>query len=91
MEDLILKKKTTKQAVVRFLMFSKFWKILRKTSVLEPFLIKLRLRPTTYLKREFSIGDFLWILENFKNIYFVEHLWTAASEGEILRNVSWQR
>ena len=30
--------------------------------------------------RDSSAGVFLWILQNFKNTYFVEHLGTVASE-----------
>ena len=39
----------------------------------------LCLRPATLLKRDFGIGVFMWILRNFKNTFFTEHLWTTAS------------
>ena len=44
------------------------------------FLIKLQtLRPATLLKRDSNTVVFLWILQNLKNIYFEDHLQTAAS------------
>ena len=44
------------------------------------FLIKLQtLTPATLLKRDSNTGVFLWILQNLKNIYFEDHLQTAAS------------
>ena len=38
-------------------------------------------RNTTFFKRDSNTGIFLWILQNFKNTYFDESLWTIASEG----------
>ena len=38
------------------------------------------LRPATLLKRYSSTGVFCEFCEIFKNVYFVEHLLTAASE-----------
>ena len=56
-----------------------------KTCVAVPFLIKLQaLRPATLLKTDSSTGIFLWILRNFKNIYFGEHMRTAASVDSYL-------
>ena len=50
-----------------------------KTPVLESFLNKVAgLRPATLLKRDSNAGVFLWILRNIKNIYFEEHVQTAA-------------
>ena len=44
------------------------------------FLIKLQAcRSAILLKRDSRSGVFLWILPNFKNTYFEEHLQTAAS------------
>ena len=44
-----------------------------KTPVLESFFNKVAgLRPATLLKRDSNAGVFLWILRNFKNIYFEE-------------------
>ena len=37
-----------------------------------------------WLKRDSNTGAFLWILLNFKNTYFGEHLQTAAFEREAL-------
>ena len=51
------------------------------TSVGVSFIIKLQaLSPAALLKRDFNTGIFLWILLNFQNIYFEEHLPTAASK-----------
>ena len=36
-------------------------------------------RPATFLKRNSTTSVFLWILRNFKNTIFIEHLWMAAS------------
>ena len=50
-----------------------------KTPVLEPFFnIVAGLRPATLLKRDSNAVVFLWILRNFKNIYFEEHVQTAT-------------
>ena len=50
-----------------------------KTPVLEPFFnIVAGLRPATLLKRDSNAGVFQWILRNFKNIYFEEHVQTAT-------------
>ena len=45
-----------------------------------PFIKVVGLRSATLLKRDPNTGVFLWDLQNFKNTYFVEHLWTAASD-----------
>ena len=37
-------------------------------------------KPATLLQRDSNTGVFLWILKNFKNLYFKGHLWTTASE-----------
>ena len=34
-----------------------------------------------YSERYSCTGVFQWILRNFKNNYYVEHLWTPASEN----------
>ena len=34
--------------------------------------------PQLYTKRDFGIGVFLWVLRNFKNIFFTEHLWNTV-------------
>ena len=39
--------------------------------------------PATLLNRDSNTVVFLWICEIFKNIYFEEHLRTAASESLI--------
>ena len=44
------------------------------TSARCPFLIKKDLRPATVLKRDSGTDVFLWILRNFKNTFFKEHL-----------------
>ena len=45
------------------------------------FLINLQAyKPATLLQRDSNTGVFLWILKNFKNLYFKGHLWTTASE-----------
>ena len=49
-----------------------FYKIHKKLPVLESILI--------WDYRDSSAGVFLWILQNFNNAYFVEHLRTVASE-----------
>ena len=37
-------------------------------------------KPATLLQRDSNTSVFLWILKNFKNLYFKGHLWTTASE-----------
>ena len=55
-------------------------KIHGQTPVLEFLFNKgAALRPSTLLKRHSSAGFFLWILRNFENIFFTEHLRTTAS------------
>ena len=40
-----------------------------------------------YLKRDSSTGVFLWILWNFKNTFFIEHLqWLLLASFQCLRN-----
>ena len=52
----------------------------RKKPVLESLLIKLQaFRPATLLKRDPNTGVYLWILRNFPQYYFEEHLRNAAS------------
>ena len=36
-------------------------------------------RPATFLKRNSTASVFLWLLRNFKNTIFIEHLWMVAS------------
>ena len=52
------------------------------------FLIKLQAwRSAISLKRDSNTGVFLWILQNFKNTYFEEHLRPAASVLLIMKLV----
>ena len=41
--------------------------------------VGVSLRPATSIKRDSNIGFFPWILRNFKNTNFQEHLRMAAS------------
>ena len=53
--------------------------VFRRCSVKEVFLKiskDYQLKISVSESRESGKGDFLWILRNFANIYFVEHLWT---------------
>ena len=53
--------------------------VFRRCSVKEVFLKiskDYQLKISVSESRESGKGDFLWILRNFGNIYFVEHLWT---------------
>ena len=74
-----------------------FRNIHRKTPLPETLFNKVAgLRPGTLLKRDSNTGVFLWILRNFKNTYFEEHLSTGASSMSRLKfffrqGVSWKQ
>ena len=54
---------------------------IRKSLCWRLFLIYLQAyKAATLLQRDSNTGVFLWILQNFQNIYFKGHLWTNASE-----------
>ena len=54
-------------------------KIHGRTPLLESLFHKAAgLRPAILLKRHFSTGVFLWILKNFWEHLFTEHLWTTG-------------
>ena len=59
----------------------KFCNIHKKTTVLESFLNKVA--GLQGIKRDPNTGVFLWILKNFKDTYFEEHLRTAASRKSL--------
>ena len=46
-----------------------------------PFIKVAGFRRATLLQRNSNTGVFLWNSEIFKNLYFAEHLRTAASDG----------
>ena len=57
----------------------RFHKILRKHLCWSLFFKKLLVfRPPNLSKRDSNTDTFLWNLQNFKNAYFEEHLWTTA-------------
>ena len=51
----------------------------RKTPVFEPLFNKAAIRPSALLEKGSTTGFFCQYYKTFKNIYFVEHLQTAAT------------
>ena len=60
-----------------------------------PFFNKVRAQPATLLKKDSGTGVSLWILQNFREHLFTEHLWITASANPcyLMFNVfaEWQK
>ena len=57
-----------------------------------PFLIKFQsFRPATLLKRNSNKSVFLWILQNLRTVFFIEHIrWLLLSFATTFRNCCWK-
>ena len=78
--NIVLKRSHRRSSVKKAVL--KHWAILiEKYLCWSLFSINLQAyKSATLLQTDSNTGLFLWILQNFKNLFFKGHLWTTASE-----------